>query len=119
MAHNADLKGTAQDAIDFALDKLTQGKHATTFLSDWRKDEIDTWPTYRTWLEVRRAGTPPCGYTEPESTWRDPDTGKHRTARCEGRGRLVVRGTGLDAVTDGKMFITARDCPRCLANKAL
>lgn len=60
------------------------------------------------WREPRQ----PCGYSEPESNWRDPDTGKHRTARCEG-GRLVVRGNGLGSFTDGGMFITARICPRC------
>lgn len=60
-----------------------------------------------------QSGTPPCGHAEPESDYRDPETGAHRTARCEGDGRLVVRGTGHDSVTDGHMFISARKCPKC------
>jgi hypothetical protein len=65
-------------------------------------------PVDMVWTEPRQ----PCGHTEPESDYRDPDTGKHRTARCEG-GRLVVRGNGRDSVTDGTTFLSARPCPHC------
>lgn len=62
---------------------------------------------------IRFVGTPaPCGHSEPESDYRDPDTGAHRTAFCEG-GRLVVRGTGNDSVTNGSVFITGRACSQC------
>lgn len=54
----------------------------------------------------------PCGYSEPESNWRDHDTGAHRTAYCEG-GKLVVRGNYIDSFTNGSHFISARKCPRC------
>lgn len=59
--------------------------------------------------------SPPCGYTELESDYRDPDTKelKSRTAKCEGNGRLVIRGNGLDSFTDGNIFIQARSCPKC------
>lgn len=59
---------------------------------------------------VRRP--PPCGHTEPESDYREPETGKYRTARCEG-GFLVVRGTGYDSVTDGVINVASRLCPGC------
>ena len=62
--------------------------------------------------EVRYISDTSCGYVEPESEWRDPDTGEHRLARCEG-GKLVVRGNGLDSKTDGSMWISTRECPRC------
>ena len=62
----------------------------------------------------RQYPPPPCGHSEPESDYRDPDTGAHRTARCEG-GWLVVRGNGHDSTTDGHMFISSRRCPKCAA----
>ncbi len=66
-------------------------------------------------LFITPGNTPsPCGYTEPESDYRDIDTGAHRTAKCEG-GRLVVRGNLLDSVTDGTQFISSRPCPKCNA----
>lgn len=58
----------------------------------------------------------PCGHSEPETNYCDPDTGepKSRTAKCEGRGRLVIRGNGLDSFTDGTIFISSRACPKCV-----
>lgn len=53
-----------------------------------------------------------CGHSEPESFYRDPENGKHRTAQCE-KGMLVVRGNGIDSVTNGSMFISSRPCPVC------
>lgn len=61
----------------------------------------------------RRLGaTPPCGHSEPESSYRDPHTSAHRTARCHG-ALLVVKGNGRDSVTDGSIWISTRPCPKC------
>lgn len=43
--------GTAQDAIDFALDEL-RDFHAD-FLTAWREGDLAEWPEFYVWLEVR------------------------------------------------------------------
>ena len=57
----------------------------------------------------------PCGYHKPESDYRDPDTGAHRSARCEGPQGLIVRGDRKDSTTNGRMFtglfMGGRACP--------
>lgn len=73
--------------------------------------EDTDWATFKTAVE-RKMNPLPCGYWEAESNYREPGTGAHRTAKCEG-GRLVIRGNGIDSTTDGNIFITSRPCPQC------
>lgn len=47
--------GGPGDAIDFALDHLTN-RFRSSFLEDWRAGDFRRFPEYLEWLEVQRAG---------------------------------------------------------------
>lgn len=43
--------GTAQDAIDFAVDILAGEHH--TFLKCWREGNLTEWPEFYHWLAIK------------------------------------------------------------------
>jgi hypothetical protein len=47
--------GTANDAIDFALD-TSSGLEAEDFLRAWRDGSLEEWPDYYVWLRKRDGG---------------------------------------------------------------
>lgn len=52
MADTERDKGTAEEAIEFALDECRQ-VDALLFLAFWRDDELDGWPEFYAWLHER------------------------------------------------------------------
>jgi hypothetical protein len=49
--------GSAEDAVTFALDHLTN-RFRSAFLVDWRNGDLRRWPDYVKFLEVHRAARP-------------------------------------------------------------
>lgn len=48
--------GTAQDAIDYALDVISWGSESgqEVFLRAWRDGDLAEWPDFYEWLDERR-----------------------------------------------------------------
>jgi hypothetical protein len=44
--------GTAQNALDFALDHIDDAFERTDFLESWRDNDVSEWPEYASWLHA-------------------------------------------------------------------